>query len=95
MGWSPEGIGWIRMQPADNEQTIAATVLLLKTCEYKFDLTKNGTRLHPTGFGSRSCVAQEKKITLLSERLHTGAGLLVKKFDFYGTYRSGGCATGN
>ena len=46
-------MGWIMMQPADDAESTAATTLLLKTSECKFDLTKGGARLRPTGFGSR------------------------------------------
>ena len=49
------------MQPADDEDSIAATKVLLTTGECLFDLTKNGARLHPTGFGSRACLPQESK----------------------------------
>jgi len=59
--WSAEGMGWIMMQPADDAESTAATTLLLKTGECKFDLTKGGARLRPTGFGSRCCLPQERK----------------------------------
>ena len=51
--WNAEGMGWIMMQPADDEESVAATALLLSTGECKFDLTKIGARLRPTGFSSR------------------------------------------
>ena len=59
--WSAEGMGWIMMQPADDDESIAATKILLETGECLFDLTKNGARLRPTGFGSRACLPQESK----------------------------------
>ena len=49
------------MQPADDDESIAATKVLLETGECTFDLTRGGARLRPTGFGSRSCTLQESK----------------------------------
>ena len=43
-------MGCIVMQPADDKESVAVTALLLSTGEYKFDLTKSGARLRPTGF---------------------------------------------
>ena len=54
--WSAEGMGWIMMQPADDDESVAATKIVLETGECIFDLTKNGARLRPTGFGSRACL---------------------------------------
>ena len=54
-------MGWILMQPADDEVSTAATKLLRDTGECSFDLTKGGARLRPTVFGSRSCALQESK----------------------------------
>ena len=59
--WSAEGMGWILMQPADDEESIAATKLLKETGECKFDLCMNGARLKPIFFGSRSCNDMERK----------------------------------
>ena len=50
--WSAKGMGWIFMQPADNEESIRATTPLLETGECLFDLTRGAARLQPTGFGS-------------------------------------------
>jgi hypothetical protein len=58
--WSAEGMGWILMQPADDEESVRATKLLKKTGECLFDLSKNGARLRPIAFGSRSCTDIEK-----------------------------------
>lgn len=46
-------MGWILMQPADDEESIKSAIRLKETGEYKFDLNKNGTRLKPIAFGSR------------------------------------------
>ena len=54
-------MGWILMQPTDDEISTMATKLLLDTGECSFDLTKSGACLRPTGFGSRSCTLQEIK----------------------------------
>ena len=58
--WSAEDMGWIIMQPVCDAESIAATAHLNSTGECKFDLTKSGARLRPTGFGSRSCLPQER-----------------------------------
>ena len=59
--WSAEGMGWILMQPADDEESLKATKLLKETGECKFDLSMNGARLKPIFFGSRSCNEMERK----------------------------------
>ena len=58
--WSGEGMGWILMQPADDEESHRATAHLLETGECVFDLSKNGTRLRPVAFGSRACSDMER-----------------------------------
>ena len=47
-------MGCILMQPCDDAETTTATELLEKTGECKLDLSKNGSRLKPMAFGSRS-----------------------------------------
>ena len=59
--WSAEGIGWILMQPAGDTDSTKTTKLLLETGEYLFDLCKDGPRLQPVQFGSRSCTEFERK----------------------------------
>ena len=54
-------MGWILMQPADDEEPISATKILLETGECIFDITRGGAQLCPAGFGSRSCTLQESK----------------------------------
>ena len=53
-------MGWILMQPANDEESVAASKILLTTGECLFDLSKNGARLKPIAFGSRSCTLVEK-----------------------------------
>ena len=53
-------MGWVLMQPADDEDSIAAMKLLSTTYAWKSDLTREGARLRPIGSGSRCCLAQEK-----------------------------------
>ena len=60
--WSAEGMGWILMQPADDEESVRATELLRTTGECLFDLCKNGARLRPIAFGSRACTDMERKL---------------------------------
>ena len=59
--WSAKGMGWILMQPADDFDSTEATIKLQKTGECLFDLCKNGARLRPVSFGSRSCTDFERK----------------------------------
>ena len=59
--WSAEGMGWILMQPADDSDSQHATKLLMKTGQCLFDLNKDGPRLRPVQFGSRSCTDFERK----------------------------------
>ena len=54
-------MGWIMMQPADDDESVAATKILLETGECLFDLAKKGARLRPIGFGSHACLPQERK----------------------------------
>ena len=54
-------MGWILMQPADDEESVHTTKILLETGECLFNLTQGGARLHPTGFGSRYCLPKETK----------------------------------
>ena len=58
--WSSEGMGWILMQPADDEKSKQATEKLIKEGVCLFDLSKSGARLKPIAFGSRSCNVNEK-----------------------------------
>lgn len=60
--WSADGMAWILMQPADDEESQRATKLLLETGECIFDLCKNGARLRPIAFGSRACTDMERKL---------------------------------
>lgn len=60
--WSAEGMGWILMQPADDEESQEAIKILLETGECLFDLSPNGPRLRPVAFGSRSCTDMERKL---------------------------------
>ena len=60
--WSADGMGWILMQPADDEESVRATTHLQETGECLFDLHKNGARLRPISYGSRSCTDMERKL---------------------------------
>ena len=52
------------MQPAGDDESVAATKTLLETGECLFDLTKSSARLRPTGFGSRACLSKESRYYL-------------------------------
>ena len=54
-------MGWIFVQPEDDKESTAATKILQTTGECKSDLNKIGSRLRPTGFGSRAYLSQERK----------------------------------
>ena len=54
-------MGWIFMQPADNDKSQCAMSILRETIECLFDLSKNGARLKPIAFGSRLCTDFERK----------------------------------
>ena len=58
--WSSEGMGWIFIQPADDDESAKATKKLLQTGVCLFNSSKNGARLKPVVFGSRSCNVNEK-----------------------------------
>ena len=60
--WSSEGMGWILMQPHNDEESINAVQLLLKGDNCLFDLTPEGARLRPIAFGSRACTPMEAKL---------------------------------
>ena len=53
-------MGWVLVQPANDVESLAASKILTTTGECKFDLSKNGARLKPIAFGSRSCTIIEK-----------------------------------
>ena len=55
-------MGWILMQPADDEESVKATTTLIKTGICLFDISKNGARLKPIAFGSHSCNSNEKNL---------------------------------
>ena len=67
--WSSEGMGWILMQPADDDESLKFAQHLRKTGIYLFDLSLQGARLKLIAFGSRSCNDTEK-----SFHLFTGKG---------------------
>ena len=45
-------MGWIIVQTDNDIESTTETGNVLKTGEYKFDITKNGSRLQPIAFGS-------------------------------------------
>ena len=47
MDWSSKGMGWILMQPADDEESKTAMAHLRCTRKYLFDLLLKGARLKP------------------------------------------------
>ena len=53
-------MGWMLMQPANDKESLAAMKTLTSTGVCLFDLAKNGARLKPIAFGSRSCNINEK-----------------------------------
>ena len=59
--WSAEGMGWILMQPADDEESQESTAHLRNTGECLFDFSKHGARLKPVAFESCSYDDMESK----------------------------------
>ena len=53
-------MGWILMQPTDDDESVAASIHLLKTGVCLFDISLGGARLKPVAFGSRSCNDNER-----------------------------------
>ena len=58
--WSALGMAWILMQPASDKVSLDAAKKMGTTNECLFDLTKQGPRLQPIAYGSRSCTDMEK-----------------------------------
>ena len=58
--WSAEGMGWILMQPANDDDSRTAMETLKETGECLFNLTTSGPRLQAVAYGSRSCTDMEK-----------------------------------
>ena len=58
--WSSEGMDWILMQPANDNESQATSKKLLASGECLFDLSKHGVKLKPIAFGSRSCTLVER-----------------------------------
>ena len=65
-------MAWILMQTANNADSLCATKLRLKTGKCLFDLSLDGTRLLPIGFGSRACNEQEKYLHSFVEKTACG-----------------------
>ena len=53
-------MAWILMQPASDKASLEAAKLMETSGDCPFDLTKNGPRLQPVAYGSRSCTEMEK-----------------------------------
>ena len=53
-------MGWILMQPANDEESKIAMAHLRCTGKCLFDLSLKGARLKPVAFGSRSCNENER-----------------------------------
>ena len=58
--WSSKGIGWILIQPSDDNKSIKAVAHLRITGECLFELSNNGSRLKAIEFSSRSCNDNER-----------------------------------
>ncbi|GFH55607.1 hypothetical protein CTEN210_12083 [Chaetoceros tenuissimus] len=58
--WSASGMSWILMQPARDEESLAAVTTLRETGKNLFDLSPSRPRLLPLSFGSRACSHSEQ-----------------------------------
>ena len=54
-------MGWILFKPAEDAESVADTKNLGQTGECLFDLCKEGVRLRPVSFGSRSFTDFERR----------------------------------
>ena len=70
--WSAEGMVWILMQPADDEDDQKATTHLKNTGQCLFDFSKHGTQLKPVAFGYRICNDMESKYHYFTGKVAEG-----------------------
>ena len=59
--WRAEGMGWILMHPANDDESQRTMRTLRETGECLFNLGKNGARLRPIAFGLISCTDFERE----------------------------------
>ena len=71
-------MGWILMQPANNDESVAAAIHLNTTGNCLFDFSVGGNCLKIISFGSRGCNDNEKTFIFLPEREHAVNGLSLK-----------------
>ena len=65
-------MGWIIMQPVDDEDSMRASKVLTTTGKCLFDLSKHGARLKSIAFGSRSCTLAEKNLHSFTGKAASG-----------------------
>ena len=87
-------MGWILIQPAQDDVSLEAVKLLSTTGECKFNTSLDGPRLKPIVFGSRSYTIEKSKLhyftgesacerwQLLRIRSFSGGELLVFWFNY-------------
>lgn len=64
--WSSKGMGWVLIQPADDEGSIKSSLYPRSTGECVSELTKNCAKLEPIAFGSRSYNVNERNFHLFN-----------------------------
>ena len=64
--WSSKGMGWILVQPADDEESIKSSPYLRSTGKCVSELTKNCAKLEPIAFVSRSYNVNERNTHLFN-----------------------------
>ena len=82
--WSSEGMGWILMQPDDNDAFIAAANKLKSDGICDFDLALNGARLKPMSFGSRGCNKNERSCYSFTGEGRVAVGLSLRIANAFG-----------
>ena len=70
--WIREDMGWIIMQPVDDEDSMRVSKVLTTTGKCLFDLSKHGARLKSIAFGSRSCTLAEKNLHSFTGKAASG-----------------------
>ena len=70
--WSAEGMDWILMQPADDQESQKTTARLKTTGERWFELSKHGAHLKLVAFGSWSCDDMESKYHYFTDEVAAG-----------------------
>ena len=70
--WNEEYMRCIFTQPDDDKESRQSEKSIIKNGEYKFDLTKQGERLQPIGFGYFACTDTERNFHSFTGKVASG-----------------------